>query len=89
LSYARISAEHPRWQPNQISAIIKLLWRKRKSQSKTILSQSKKDGKKRTLKVISGRRFFRKTHHYTYIESKSKWARLPFETKKYWDNQSK
>jgi len=41
------------------------------------------------LKVISGRRFFRKFNHLTYSESKVIWNRLPLETKNFWGNKAK
>ena len=55
--YRNLSKQHPRWTTQQIASVIKLLWKKRKNAGKSL---RKNDGRLRTTKPISGRRYFRK-----------------------------
>jgi hypothetical protein len=84
--YRNLGKEHPRWTTQQISSVIKLLWRKRKNQGKSL---RKTNGKLRTSKPISGRRYFRKVRHLDGAEAKIKWRILPYETKQYWSNEAR
>ena len=60
--YSRLSKEHKRWTTQQISSVIKLLWRKTKGESKGL---RKRDGRLRSKKPISGRKHFRKVRNLT------------------------
>lgn len=55
--YRNLAQQHPRWTTQQISTVIKLLWKKRKNQGKSL---RKSDGRLRTSKPLSGRRYFRR-----------------------------
>jgi predicted nuclease of restriction endonuclease-like (RecB) superfamily len=55
--YNRLGAEHPRWSSSQITAIIKLLWKKRNLNTKM---KSKKKIRNLQLNPISGRVMYRK-----------------------------
>lgn len=46
--YDKLAAEHPKWKPNQISTIIKLLWKKR-------LITKKKDNELTKKKIKAGK----------------------------------
>lgn len=80
--YDKLSKEHLRWSANQISTIIKLLWKRKlvtdKASAKALLRTPKERRR------ISGRMAFRKTYNYTGIEGAERWKQLPKETKKYW-----
>lgn len=73
--YQRTAQEHPKWQPLQISTIIKLLWKKKKRSEK--ISHSAKGGLKRKLKVLSGRRYYRKVRGLDGKEARLIWKRFP------------
>lgn len=77
-----MSKEHSRWSANQISTIIKLLWKRKlvtdKASAKALLRAPKERRR------ISGRLAFRKAYNYTGIEGGERWKQLPLETKKYW-----
>jgi len=66
--------------------VIKLLWKKRKNQGKSL---RKRDGKLRTSKPLSGRRYFRRVKQLSGLEAKIKWRLLPYECKNYWKHESK
>jgi hypothetical protein len=59
LYFEKLSKEHPRWTATQITSVIKLLWRKRKNQTK-----AKKIQKLQTIGlgkgIITGYRFYRR-----------------------------
>ena len=82
--YRNLGKEHPRWTTQQISSVIKLLWKKRKNQGKSL----KKNGRLRTSKPLSGRRYFRKVKNLDGIEARIRWRLLPREGKIYWNNES-
>lgn len=71
--YAKLHSEHPRWRPNQISTIIKLLWKK-----KTLTGKPKKSDLKspRDYKPISGIFAFRKNFGYGGALGKVRWLQL-------------
>lgn len=52
-----MAKEHPRWNTQQIASIIKLEWKKHKNQGKSL---RRNDGKIRTTKPLTGRKYFRK-----------------------------
>lgn len=79
--YQSLRNEHPRWSTQQIASTIKLLWRKRKTQGKSL---RKRDGRLRTSKPLSGRRYFRKVKNLDGLEAKIRWRLLPYESKIYW-----
>lgn len=83
--YDKLTVEHPRWSSNQISTIIKLLWKKKsiteKKAAKTGLAAP------RERKSISGRMAFRKAHGYSAIEAYERWKQLTRESKKYWNSK--
>ena len=82
--YQRTAQEHPKWEPKQISTIIKLLWKKKKRSEKKI-SQGAKSGLRRKLKVLSGRRYYRKVRGLDGKEARLIWKRFPHETKSKWN----
>lgn len=79
--YQRLTKEHKRWTTQQIASVIKLLWKKKKGDTKTL---RRKDGKLRTSKPVSGRRYFRRFKHLTAAEANEAWKRLPFESRNLW-----
>ncbi len=79
--YRNLAKQHPRWTTQQISSVIKLLWKKRKNQGKSL---RKNNGKLRTSKPLSGRRYFRKVKNLDGLEAKIKWRLLPYECRIYW-----
>lgn len=84
--YAKLKKEHKRWSTNQISTVIKLLWKKKKGNNKTL---RRRDGRLRTSKPLSGRRFFRKVRHLSGVDATFYWKRMPIETRNSWNNQSR
>jgi hypothetical protein len=79
--YEKLSAEHKRWTANQISTIIKLLWKKKLTTDKTASRSIRAPVSRRK---ISGRMAFRRAYNYTGIEVVERWRQLPVESKKYW-----
>lgn len=83
--YDKLHRQHPRWTPIQISSIIKLEWKKDKSNRR-----KGEDGtsrrKVRRAKNITGYLFFRRHRGFSYKQAVSKWRRFPRETKLYWIN---
>jgi len=77
-----LTVEHPRWSANQISTIIKLLWKKKIAGEKKTAKAGFKEPRER--KSISGRMAFRKAHGYSSLEAVERWKQLPLESKKYW-----
>lgn len=84
--YRKLSQEHKRWTSQQISSVVKLLWKKQKGVTKT---QRKRDARLRLTKPLSGYRYFRKTRVLDRAQSKYYWHRFPKETKNFWENESK
>ena len=84
--YKKLQREHSRWRSQQIVSVIKLLWRKKKAVGKNL---RRKDGKLRTTKPISGRKYFRKVRGFSGFETRSVWKKLPFESKNYWSREAK
>lgn len=81
--YTKLKGEHKRWSTQQISSVIKLLWKKKKGTTKSL---RRKDGKLRTSKPLSGRRYFRKVRHLDKDTTAYLWKRMPIETRHNWDN---
>lgn len=79
--YDKLTVEHPRWSANQISTIIKLLWKKKLTTDK---AASRSPLRIRTHRRVSGRLAFRKAHGYNGIEAAERWRQLPLESKRYW-----
>lgn len=84
--YQRLTKEHKRWTTQQIASVIKLLWKKKKGDTKTL---RKKDGKLRTSKHVTGRRYFRRVKHLSGSEAAEAWKRFPLESKNIWNNDAK
>jgi len=85
--YAVYSKQHPNWQAKQITLIIKLLWRKRKNQSKKNISlKTKTTNSQRKKKILSGRNYFRKLKGLSGQDSLNIWKRMPLETRKRWES---
>ena len=77
--FERLGAEHPRWTKNQITTIIKLLWRKRTKSSRRIISRGKKG--------LTGRQLYRRSKEpegFNKEQIKFMWKSLPHESKVYW-----
>ncbi len=83
--YKKLSSEHRRWTTSQITKVIKLLWKKSKHPKKTL----KRTIGLRSLKPLSGRRFFRKSKRLSAFESKILWKQLPYESKKEYERKGK
>ena len=84
--YQKLSREHKRWTTQQISSVVKLLWKKKKGDNKV---QKRKDRRLRTGKVVSGKRWFRKQRALTAVEAKQTWRQFPRETRTIWTNEAK
>lgn len=85
--YQKLSREHKRWTTQQISSVVKLLWKKKKGDTKV---QKRREGRLRLgKKVVSGRRWFRKQRALNAIEAKQYWRQFPRETRNYWDYEAK
>lgn len=87
--YDKLSKEHPKWAANQISTIIKLLWRKKskKSTSKDLKMSMRK---LKMLKPMSGYEAFKREHMMDDMQAsdiKERWNHMPKETKKYWEKK--
>ncbi len=80
--YDKLSSEHKRWNANQISTIIKLLWKKKLTTDKAIAKGGLKAP--RMGRRLSGRMAFRKAHGYSGLETLERWKQLPLESRKYW-----
>jgi hypothetical protein len=79
--YERLTVEHPRWSANQITTIIKLLWKKKLTQEKG----RSKDSLRTPRQIrLSGRMAFKKTYTYSSLEAYLRWKQLPKESKGYW-----
>ena len=79
---ASLAHQHPRWTSNQITVIIKMMWKKEKA-NKNISTKSGKSqaGMK---KKLSGRVTFKRFRNLNFNQAKSIWKRLPFESKMMW-----
>ena len=80
--FKKLQQQHPRWNPRQVTSIIKLLWRKSKAVSAK--GQAKVP---RLRRPISGRQAFlnvQKRMGMTTSERMRKWKRLPLETRNQW-----
>ena len=84
--YNRLKAQHKRWTTNQISSVIKLLWKRSKRANKTL---RRKDGQLRTSKPLSGKRYFRKVRALSNADTVYLWKRMPIETRGHWENESR
>mgnify|MGYP000262378080 CR=1 FL=1 len=82
--YKKLKGEHKRWTTTQITSVIRLLWKKKKSTTKG----RKVGGKLRTTKPISGRRHFRKVRRLSAHEATFLWKHMPIETRNYWSHDS-
>ncbi len=80
--YDKLTSEHPRWSANQISTIIKLLWKKKLATDKTAARGGPKAP--RMGRKLSGRMAFRRALGYSGVEAFEMWKQLPIESKKYW-----
>jgi hypothetical protein len=80
--FDKLSFEHRRWSANQISTIIKLLWKKKLATDKATARASLRAPISR--KKISGRMAFKRNYNYSGIEAVERWNQLTSETKRYW-----
>lgn len=71
----KLHREHPRWNQSQISSIIRMEWKKRKLQLQK--SQRMRMGQRRSLKMITGYKFFRKERRLDHDEAVKRWKRFP------------
>lgn len=84
--YARLSDQHKKWTPVQISSIIKLLWRKRSKKDK----KTKLIKKELKEKPVSGRIAFKRAKLSERVRSEEiqpRWKQLPRESKIEWDKK--
>lgn len=63
--YDKLTKEHPRWSANQISTIIKLLWKKKLTTDKSTARGGLRAP--RMGRRLSGRMAFRRSHGYSGI----------------------
>jgi hypothetical protein len=80
-SYGKLTSEHPKWTPKQITFIIKLLWRRR------IQKKNNKSEKTKSMKPIPAKIAFKKAklaEGYEASEINKMWSKLPFESKRMW-----
>jgi hypothetical protein len=80
--YEKLSLEHKRWNANQISTIIKLLWKKKLTTDKFIAKGGLKTP--RIGRKLSGRMAFRRAFGYSGLETLERWKQLPLESRNYW-----
>jgi hypothetical protein len=80
--YDKLTEEHPRWSANQISTIIKLLWKKKLTTDKMTARGGPKAP--RQGRRMSGRMAFRRAHGYSGVDAIEMWKQLPIESKRYW-----
>ena len=80
--YDKLTVEHPRWSANQISTIIKLLWKKKIAGEKRAAKIGLREPRER--KSISGRMAFRKAYGYSAPEAAERWKQLTAESRIYW-----
>ena len=85
LYYAQLRKKHHKWSIQQISHIISLLWRKKKSSQTVSSNKSIK-----LAKPMTGRKtFIRSSKAYGVLpnEAMRRWKRFPIETKGLWDKK--
>ena len=78
---ASLTHQHPRWTPNQITVIIKMMWKKEKASSRKNTNGKSQAGMK---KKLSGRVTFQRFRNINFIQAKNIWKRLPFESRMMW-----
>lgn len=86
---ASLTHQHPRWTPNQITVIIKMMWKKEKASSRKNTNRKSRagtNGKSQAgmKKILSGRVTLRRFRNINFIQAKNIWKRLPFESKMMW-----
>ena len=81
--YSRYAREHPKWTSQQISVIIKLLWKNRLRMREKRLAL-KTGSVEKSKKIVSGRKAF-----LTAMGKNSmmKWKKLPKESRMMWDKR--
>ncbi len=82
--FLHLSKEHPRWSAKQITSIVKLLWKKRKS------NEGKPSRSVRLAKPMSGYKTFlrqSKMMGQTYFDSRKQWKVLPRESRLMWNKK--
>ena len=84
--YKKLHSEHRKWTTAQISTVIKLLWKKKK----TSMKRSHSMMRTRAIKPISGRKFFlrmKKDQGMSPENRMRSWKRLPKESKMNWSKK--
>jgi len=85
--YDKTKTEHPNWTPSQITTIVSLLWKKKKSSEKTP-SQAGSNTSRRSNKPLTGRDAFKLKHkELSKEEVEEMWNKLPNESKKFWKQE--
>lgn len=89
--YEALSKEHPRWLPNQITTIIKLLWKKRGAKLRAEVKRriNRRSTRPRKIKILSARRYFRRIKKLSAAEALMLWVRLPYESRKNYEYLAK
>ena len=81
--YSKYAREHPKWTSQQISVIIKLLWKNRLRMREKRLAL--KTGKvEKSKKIVSGRKAFLSAKGKNGM---MKWKKLPVESRMMWDKK--
>lgn len=86
--YDKYHAEHPSWTPGQITTIVSLLWKKKKSHEKsTPLSKSGMTSR-RSNRPLTAKEAFKVQHKdLTKEEIDQIWTKLPQESKNFWKRE--
>ena len=82
--FQHLTKEHPKWSAKQITSIVKLLWKKRKS------NEGKPSRSVRLAKPMSGYKTFlreNKMMGQTYFDSCKRWKVLPRESRLMWSKK--
>lgn len=77
--FQKLKSEHSRWTNPQLTSVVRLLWKKKKSMASKVSGSSL-----RQTKPISGRKFFLKVNRergLSAMDGMRKWRALPLETR--------
>lgn len=85
--YDKYRLEHPSWTPGQITTIVSLLWKKKKSHEKTTPSKVGITSR-RSNRALTAKEAFKIQHKdLTKEEIDEIWIKLPQESKNFWKKE--
>ena len=85
--YDKTKNEHPNWTPAQITIIVSMLWKKKKTIKKNP-SKPESNSSRRSNKALTAKDAFKDKHRELKKEQLDQiWAGLPKESKNYWKAQ--